>query len=183
MAVGNLTKGHFLQFHNNSADVKQFVFQFNPETLNREKVFNTRTGQSSEQIKFRLIFDASTLFEQNNPLAELSILPFISALELLINQQQSDTPQGFIARIRRPKLQTFIGFSWGKRVFPVMINKMTILEPLFSPQLNPIYTKIDLVLSVLTIQQLKHNKQAVKLYYDFQNSLNSEASKVFSSLP
>jgi hypothetical protein len=181
MAVGNLIKGHFFQFLQTTSEVKKLTFQFNPETLVRDKVFNARTGGISEQINLRLIFDASTLLNQEEQPEELSILPFISALELLFNQQHSIRTERLFARVRRPRLNSLIGFSWGKRVFPVLINKITIVEQLFTPQLNPIYAQIDIVLSVLTIDQLKHIKQGVKLYYDFQQVLTNEASKGFSS--
>lgn len=151
-----------------------FCFQYNPQTLTRtisninqdpSATTAATTSAPSELIYLTLELDATDQLEhpQNNPaIVENGLHPALAALDAVVKGPNTKN---------EPKI---ILFFWGtKRVLPVQLVDLTVVEEAFDPQLNPIRATIDLCLRVLGINELKKGSISFNLY---QNHLNQKAS-------
>ena len=151
------------------------VFQYNPETLVRrlEGVGATPPPAPGvppsprEQITFTLALDAADKLQAGDPLTQQSgLLPAISALELLLY----------------PVANTLtVWVSGSRRIVPVRITEMQIVEQAFDPALNPIRAEVAVTLLVLKDADLPSNSQGRALWDAHFATLQQLAKIVYDS--
>ena len=139
-----LVKAGFVQLDPaTSVVLRVLAFQYNPETLVRhlDGVATPPppapgvTAAPRETVTFTLVLDAADKLQAGDAVAGQSgILPALAALELLLY------PAG-------NPLTVWV--SGGKRVVPVRIAEMQIVEQAFDPALNPIRAEVAITLVVL----------------------------------
>ena len=134
------------------------VFQYNPETLVRrlEGVSSVPPpppgvpAAPRETVTFTLVLDASDKLQAGDPATQQTgLLPAISALELLLY------PAG---------AGLTVWVSGGRRIVPVRITEMQIVEQAFDPALNPIRAEIAVTLQVLKDADLASNPRGRALW-------------------
>ena len=155
------------------------AFQYNPATLQRallpQSVPQTGKnqdpyrvgGQPAETITLEVEFDATDQLESpdQNPVAVQSgVYPQLAALESIMRPvpMTSDSP--------------YVEFVWGNTlVVPVLITSCTVAEEAFDTNLNPIRAKANLVMKVLTSDDLPLNHPGSKVYEDYLKALEGLA--------
>ena len=139
-----LVKAGFVQLDPVTSAVQRIlVFQYNPETLVR-RLDGVGTAPPPppgvaaaprEVVSFTLALDAADKLQAGDAVAQQSgLLPALSALELLLY------PAGGAITV---------WVSGGRRVVPVRITEMQIVEQAFDPALNPIRAEVAVTLLVL----------------------------------
>jgi hypothetical protein len=168
-----ILKGAFVQFDQHEAPGRVITFQYNPEKLYRGLEARTRGSLPRETITFTLILDAIDDLDkpgEHPHTVESGIYPQLSALELLLYPQNSDHRHKSFLGIRlsrRAKKQPFTLFIWGhKRVLPVRVTELHIIEEMFDPVLNPIRACIEITMQVLTDEDLPRGHKG----YDYWKS-------------
>jgi hypothetical protein len=166
-----IKKGAFVQFDQQSAPGRVITFQYNPETLCRKLEANTKGSLPRETITFTLILDATDSLENSQPVTvESGIYPQLSALELLLYPQNSEQRHSSflgISLFRRANNQPFILFVWGqKRILPVRLTELHIIEKMFDPNLNPIRASIEITMQVLNDEDFPRGHKG----YDYWKS-------------
>ena len=138
-----------------------FIFQYNPETLTRtfsssnseevsQKEGKTRDANSIvELINLNLEFDATDQLEQPNQhrdFVENGLHPALAALEsIMVSQSKTESPT--------PPVVLFL---WGpNRIIPVWLDSLKVTEEAFDPNLNPIRARIELIMRVRDLSELK----------------------------
>jgi hypothetical protein len=154
-----LVKAGFVQLDAATAAVAGvLVFQYNPETLVR-RLEGVSTAPlpppgvpaaPRETVTFTLVLDAADKLQAGDPVTQQTgILPAVSALELLLY------PGG---------AGLTVWVSGGRRVLPVRITEMQIVEQAFDPTLNPIRAEIAVTLQVLKDNDLVNNPRGRALW-------------------
>jgi len=139
-----LVKAGFVQLDPVTSAVQRIlVFQYNPEMLVR-RLDGVGTAPPPppgvaaaprEVVSFTLALDAADKLQAGDAVAQQSgLLPALSALELLLY------PAGGAITV---------WVSGGRRVVPVRITEMQIVEQAFDPALNPIRAEVAVTLLVL----------------------------------
>jgi hypothetical protein len=164
------------------------VFQYNPHTLNRSlqaRTTNADEGARSEALRLNgapvetitvdVAIDAADQLESGAAITTtLGLYPQLSALELLIYPKT--------ALVLRNAAQAALGtleligpqapltlFIWGlKRVVPVRISGMTIVEEAYDNQLNPIRAHVNLSMRVLSYSDLVATNPGYTLFLAYQ---------------
>ena len=155
-----LVKAGFVQLDPANPKPLVLIFQYNPETLLRRlEGVNPAVPPPPppaappaprETVTFTLALDAADKLQTGDPLTQQSgLLPAISALELLLYPAGS-------------KLTVWV--SGGRRVVPVRITEMQIIEQAFDPALNPIRAEVAVTLLVLKDADLPINSQGRALW-------------------
>jgi hypothetical protein len=149
-----ILKGAFVQFDQQSTPGRIITFQYNPEKLFRNLEASTKDSSPRETITFTLMLDATDSLENSQPVTiESGIYPQLSALELLLYPQNSEQRHSSFLGInlfRRTENQSLTLFVWGqKRVLPVRVTELHIIEEMFDPNLNPIRASIEVTMQVL----------------------------------
>ena len=164
-----IQKGAFVQFDEQNPQGRKIVFQYNPDKINRRFKAQTensdrwslrsflRKNQSPiETISFILTLDATDNLEQPNDhpdTVESGIYPLLSAIEMLVYRQSSEQTRRSFMGITWPittKKQPLTLFIWGnKRVLPVLVTDLRIIEEMFDPALNPVRANIKITMHVL----------------------------------
>jgi hypothetical protein len=149
------------------------IFQYNPETLTR--TITAQTGEAEvaqgemlrlkgppqETISLQVDIDATDQLEQDKGQAKnLGIHPTLAALEMLLYPKsalvianEALLNAGIIEIIPPKNLLTVL--VWGpKRILPVLLKQISIVEEAFDTHLNPIRAKVTLELRVLNYQDL-----------------------------
>ncbi|HEY4899952.1 MAG TPA: hypothetical protein VIH91_03945 [Terriglobales bacterium] len=138
-----LVKAGFVVLDPANTVLRILAFQYNPETLVRrlDSVSTTSPPPPGvppaprEIVTFTLALDAADKLQAGDAVAQQSgLLPAISALELLLY------PAGNTLTV---------WVSGGRRVVPVRITEMQIVEQAFDPALNPIRAEVAVTLLVL----------------------------------
>lgn len=156
-------------------------FQYNPETLTRTRQGSwdarkqRRAGVSppqesrterggmgsgavnaeSEQISFKLVFDATEAILAGADAAATGILPELAFLEIGARGRENAAPPPAKGTAAKPgqKAQAVkpdeMLLVIGGRAFPVVITSLTIIEQKFLPTLVPVRAEVDLRLTVL----------------------------------
>jgi hypothetical protein len=148
--------------------LKVVVFQYNPETLVRRLDAAVPVAQlpathvpgvtvalgtaaagpmpePAETVNFTLALDATDKLETGDAVTQQDgLLPAISALELLLYPQANTLT---------------VWVSGSKRVLPVRITEMQVVEQMFDPALNPIRAEVSVSLQVLKDADLASNSR------------------------
>ncbi len=168
-----IKKGAFVQFDQQTAPGRVITFQYNPETLCRKLEASTKGSLPRETITFTLILDATDDLErpqEHQYTVESGIYPQLSALELLLypqNSEQRDSSFLGISLSRRANNQPLTLFVWGqKRVLPVRLTELHIIEKMFDPNLNPIRASIEVTMQVLNDEDFPRGHKG----YDYWKS-------------
>jgi hypothetical protein len=166
-----ILKGAFVQFDQLSTPGRIITFQYNPEKLFRKLEAGTKGSSPRETITLTLVLDATDSLENSEPVAiESGIYPQLSALELLLYPQNSEQRHSSflgISLFRRTENQSLTLFVWGqKRVLPVRVTKLHIIEEMFDPVLNPIRASIEVTMQVLNDEDLPRGSKG----YDYWKS-------------
>jgi hypothetical protein len=139
--LAKLVKAGFVQLDVTGVVVKIVAFQYNPETLVRRlDTVETPAGAAAgspprETVNFSFALDATDKLQAGDALIQQTgLLPFISTLELLLY----------------PAANTLtVWVSGERRIVPVLITQMQILEQAFDAALNPIRAEVSVALQVL----------------------------------
>jgi hypothetical protein len=156
--------------------LRVIALQYNPDTLSRTlQVRGTATdagdhleatrlkGPPTETIKLDAEIDATDQLEfpmRNQDAVNSGILPELAALETVVSPDsaalqaaQRLAATGTLEVLPLPA--PLVLFVWGsKRVLPVRITDVAVLEEAFDPNLNPIRAKVTLSLRVLSVDDL-----------------------------
>jgi Contractile injection system tube protein len=129
----------------------------NPEALSRSlDSVPVAAGpvEPREIVSFTAVLDASDALAQRDPSAtQNGILPLLSALELLMYSQGPANQQPIIL------------FVWGsRRILPVRVTSMQIVEQVFDNKLNPIQATVSMTLFSLKDADLPANSKARALW-------------------
>lgn len=193
-------KGAFVQIDNNSPVQKIIEFQYNPEKIDRRIQVHenpkrrwfyrnrnepaTSEATPREFLTFNLLLDASDASE--NPQDKMNtiengIYSKLSAIEMLIYPQMHRSGNKNFMGIAAPgsgKNQSLILFVWGnKRILPVSIVELHIVEEMFDTSLNPVRATIAITMCVLNDIDLQHNKKGLEYWKTHLNILSSLADK------
>jgi hypothetical protein len=158
------------------AVLRVIALQYNPDTLTRTlQVRNTATdsgdrleatrlkGPPIEMIKLEAEIDAADQLEkpgENRDALSLGILPELAALETVLTPASADlqaaqrlAQTGTLEILPLPS--PLVLFVWGaRRVLPVRIIDLSVVEEAFDPALNPIRARVSLGLRVLSSDDL-----------------------------
>jgi len=190
MAI-KLVKAGFVVVDVKAAVQKIVVFQYNPETLLRRldggvtstpPIATTLPGETvpigvpgpsvlpvpHETVSFTIALDAAEKLETGDPVTQQNgILPALSALELLMYPQPNT-------------LTEWVAGS--KRILPVRITQMQIVEQMFDPALNPIRAEVSIALQVLKDADLANNAHGKALWDAHYNLKQQLANATLSSV-
>jgi hypothetical protein len=165
--------------------LRVIALQYNPDALSRSlQVRGTATdagdrleatrlkGPPAETLKLDAEIDATDQLEfpgRNQDTVDSGILPELAALETVVTpdsaalqaaQRLADTGTLEILPLPAP----LVLFVWGsRRVLPVRITDLTILEDAFDARLNPIRAKVTLSLRVLSTDDLPAGSRGASL--------------------
>lgn len=150
------------------------IFQYNPESLTRTITPKAAAGAGqgtpvargevlrlngppSEAISVSIDIDATDQLERGEKLAtSVGIYPTLAALEMLLHPKTGLIIANEVLAVAGiidvvPAEAPLTLFAWGpKRVVPVRLTSLTIIEEAFDPDLNPIRARVQLALQVLT---------------------------------
>jgi hypothetical protein len=169
--------------------LKVIVFQYNPETLVRRldaavsapqlpathvpgvtAALGTAAAgpmpEPAETVNFTLALDAADKLETGDSVTQQDgLLPAIAALELLLY----------------PQANTFtVWVSGSKRILPVRITEMQVVEQMFDPALNPIRAEVSVSLQVLKGADLASSSRGRALW-DAHYAVLQQLSQAFGS--
>jgi len=173
MSKQQLLKGAFVRISKTGTATKVLPFQFNPEELTRTFLHNSKTGESNELIRFRLVFNASDGMETEDPdILEQGIYPRLAALEMLLDGQYNPD-SGVFSRLRgsNNELNTLV---WGSRTIPVFLQQLKIKEKLFNSHLRPVHAIVEVKLRVFSKSQLHGHiagRRALETYLEQRNRI------------
>lgn len=174
------------------------AFQYNPTTLRRTLQSNTvggAEGDRAEAVRFvgaavetitlDAQFDATDGLDAGDATAiSMGIYPTLSALALLaypttqaVQAAQQLLQQGQVEVM--PALAPNVLLVWGKRrVLPVRVTQMSIIEQFFDSNLNPIQATVSLTLRVMTYSDLLPQNPGYQQFLTYQQGLEAMASQV-----
>ncbi len=191
-----IIKGGIVLLDPDTSAVKKIIpLQYNPESISRSLTpKRLAVGEQSDALRLTappeetytldIELDATDFLEVKDDQAiedglqsALSILETIvypSSSELIANNNLAASGTLEIIPIEGPLML----FIWSKnRVMPVQITTFTIAEEAFDVNLNPIRAKINLVMKVMTIDDLGFDHKGGSLYLAYQKQKEQLASK------
>ncbi|MDR3692463.1 MAG: hypothetical protein P4L46_23985 [Fimbriimonas sp.] len=148
------------------------AFQYNPDSMTRtitpkwlqdasKPEVLRLSGAPEEVIKADIEIDAIDALAAGDPIAvQNGIHPQLAALEMLVYPSTAvviaNTALLLTGTIEViPPYAPFTLFVWGpKRVVPVKISDLTIVEEMYDPSLNPVQAKVSLTMKVLSYNDL-----------------------------
>ncbi len=144
-----LVKAGFVQLDALTGAVTRILaFQYNPETVTRRLEVIDPAAAPREIVNFSVPFDVRP--DNHDPVAQQTgILPAISAMQLLLY------PAGN---------SLLVWVSGSKRIAPVRITEMQVLEQAFDPNLNPNRAQVAITLHVLKDVDLANNPRGLALW-------------------
>lgn len=187
-------KGAFVVFYPQSTHPKTIAFQLNPDSIKRNilppqpKKRSSGIGDVSERISFVLSVDeqlGDEFFVQNEAGVSHGVLPFLSAIELLVYPTDvsnegptfSESKGVFgkvnyavnIFRIKRSNALPFVSLLFGEqRIIPVKIQSIQIIEQAFDSTLQPIRASVEIVMDALTELESKRHPAIKEMYKNYQ---------------
>ena len=160
-----LVKAGFVQIDTaTGVTTRTLPFQYNPETLTRHLEVIDPAGEPREIVTFTVNFDIPDNGAQSQ---ELGILPALSALELLLY----------------PSANSLLVWISGRRIVPVRVNDMQVMERSFDPRLNPTRAQVALTLHLLKDSDLANNPRGKALWNEYFKQLQQLAEVFASNLP
>jgi hypothetical protein len=176
-------KGAFVAYRAEHESPATIVFQFNPETLSRslslpESHPAGSTEPAREVISFTMLLDAVEFSDehQDPDVAQIGLLPIMSALEQLINVPEDD---GSSARSPSAVL-----FCWGPhRLVPVQLRSLVIKETQFGPTLAPVRATVDIVLDVISSAEAASHPAASHAWTKHLQARQSLAKRLTGAVP
>ena len=155
-----VVKAGFVQLDAATGVVRRILaFQYSPETLTRKLEVVDPTSAPREVVNFTLPFDVR--LDAHDPVAEQAgILPAISALQLLLYPSNGGL---------------LVWISGNRRIAPVRITEMQILEQGFDPNLNPNRAQVAITLHMLKDADLANDPRAQSLWNAYFNELQQLA--------
>jgi hypothetical protein len=153
-----LIKAGFVVLDATNTAQRILAFQYNPETLVRRLDGVTTAPPPPpgvppaprETVAFTLVLDAADKLEAGDPVTQQSgLLPAISALELLLYPVSGTLT---------------VWVSGARRLVPVRITEMQIVEQAFDPTLNPIRAEVAITLLVLKDADLANDPRGRALW-------------------
>lgn len=188
-----ILKGAFVVFYPQSTLPKTIAFQVNPDSIKRNilppqsKTRFSEPVNARERISFVLSVDKNLgdeFFEQNEAGVSHGVLPFLSAIELLVcptdvsNERStfSESKGIFgkvnyvvnIFRIDRRNTLPYVSLLFGERLIPVKIQSIQIIEQAFDSTLQPIRASVEIVMDALTERESKHHSTIKEMYKNYQ---------------
>jgi hypothetical protein len=163
------------------APQRVIILQFNPDTLERSLAPQAagtdgqgdRTealrlkGPAVEMWKFVAEIDATDQPEVPSP---MGIHPQLAALEMLIQPSsvsvRANTALAATGTLEITPTESPLSlFVWGsRRVMPVRLTELSIVEEAFDVDLNPIRATVSIGLRVLSVSDLPTNHRGAQLY-------------------
>jgi hypothetical protein len=187
------------------------ALQYNPETLSRSLQAQTvqeggergqalrLTGPPQETYTLEAILDAADQLEQPSPPAtapiavavvppQLGILPQLAALEAILypaslhlEENNRLASVGTLEII--PAEAPLTIFVWSRfRTLPVRLTEVSITEQAFSPDLVPIYAKVNLTLRVLNVNDLGFDNRGGSLFLEYHRRIERLSGSIRGSL-
>lgn len=189
-----ILKGAFVVFYPQSTLPKTIAFQVNPDSIKRNilppqsKTRFSEPGNARERISFVLSVDTNLgdeFFVQNEAGVSHGVLPFLSSIELLVcptdvsNERStfSESKGVFgkvnyvvnLFRINRRNALPFVSLLFGeRRIIPVKIQSIQIIEQAFDSTLQPIRASVEIVMDALTERESKHHPTIKEMYKNYQ---------------
>jgi Contractile injection system tube protein len=176
-----LVKGALITISDRS-DVTVIAFQYNPETLTRNVTPHYIAGEqnnSAERMRFQgapsetinavIIVDAIDQLAQGK--GQKGIHPQLAALELLGAPAVDDirNSEGKTSIEILPWLVPTTIFVYGEnRVAPVRVDSVSISEELHDPDLNPIWAKVTISMTVITCSTTLPKTKAYEAWMAYQ---------------
>lgn len=197
-----VSKGAFIAFYPKTDKPKIIEFQLNPESIRRSLqpqttgVEGTKANNTREAISFVLYMDShlgDDYFQSTNDEKSKGVLPYLSALELLLSNAGSNSAPSPVSRSRglfsrfnrepinveRPvsrKETPLIALMLGEsRTIPVRIRSLQITEQAFDKRLQPIRASVKVNLDVLTESESHSDPELEKLVRGYQRFKNTVA--------
>jgi hypothetical protein len=181
------------------------VFQYNPDSLSRtlqpravaeggDRLEALRlTGPPNETLHFDAELDAADQLEHadlqaNQPVAENGLLPVLWLLERMI------TPTALELRTTNrlydagsfeitPTEADLTLLVWGsRRVLPVRVSGLTIVEEAFDPALRPIRAKVTIECKALSTSDLPQAHLGTALYLAYREAAERFAASVTTTM-
>ncbi len=170
-------RGALFIYHDLSSTPKKVIFNYNPGSLQRtivpQSLLTSGTrhpnpyrvkGLPVETISLDIEFDATDQLErpdQNPSAIQYGIYPRLAALESAL---RPDTSTG----LNSP----YVLFAWGTiRIVPVLLTSYVVTEEAFDANLNPIRAKANVIMRVLTADDLAKNHPGRKAYLHYLKEL------------
>lgn len=189
-STSKVLRGAFVAFYPKSSQPRTIVFQINPESIKRnllppqpKKKFSELKGVR-ERISFVLSVDENMgddYFVKNEEGVSYGVLPFLSAIELLVypaDVSTSSGSMGFISRIfrsinifrnNRSNALPFVSLLFGaQRIIPVRIQSIKIMEQAFDSKLQPIRASVKIEMEVLTEPESNRHPTIKEMYKNYQ---------------
>ncbi len=169
MSPANLVKAGFVQVDTaTGVTTRTIAFQYNPDTLTRRLDAVDPNIEPRETVGFTISFDATDKLEAGDPQSEeVGILPALSALQLLLY----------------PSTNSLLVWVAGRRIAPVRITEMQILEQSFDTGLNPLRAQIGITVHMLKDGDLANNPRGKALWDEYFAQLQQLAQMFASSVP
>ena len=141
--AAKLIKSGFITIDFETNTIRQILaVEHNPKTVSRHLLGSANPvpgTEPGELITLHLLLDATTQPPSGGAGAPTGIYPLLSALELLLY-----VPTG------RPNHIPWIIFVWGgRRILPVRVTEMQIVEESFDSALNPVRAELTVTMKVL----------------------------------
>lgn len=194
-ASPKILKAAFVAFYPQSTQPKTIVFQLNPDSIKRDilpsqtQKSSSGVGEASERISFVLSVDENMgddFFIQNEADVSHGVLPFLSAIELLVYPADASNKastfserKGLFEKVnhaanvfrkKRGKTLPFVALLWGeKRIMPVKIQSIQIIEQAFDSTLHPIRASVKIEMEVLSKLESKDHPAIKKIYKNYQS--------------
>jgi hypothetical protein len=183
-----LIKGAIVAIDPTNPLTSVIIFQYNPHTLTRNLQARTSSGEEGarsealrlngapiETIALEIELDATDQLERGDQLAgSIGIYPHLSALEMLLYPKSSlviaNTALAALGTIELVGAQAPLTlFIWGlKRVVPVRLTGLNIVEDAYDTQLNPIRARVEVTLRVLSYSDLQRTNPGYALFMTHQ---------------
>lgn len=197
-----VSKGAFIAIYTKTDKPKIIEFQLNPESIKRSLqpkttgAKGTEANNTREAISFVLYMDShlgDDYFQSNNDDKSKGVLPYLSALELLLpNAGSNSAPapvsrgRGLFSRFTREPINVgrpvrsneapYIALMLGEsRTIPVRIKSLQITEQAFDKRLQPIRASVKINLDVLTESESHSHPELEKLFRGYQHFKNTVA--------
>jgi hypothetical protein len=177
------------------------VFQYNPDTLTRtlrmkaagndadkSEVLRLK-GPPDESIKLDVELDAADQLDAgDSTAAELGVYPALARLEVLLHPSSTRAIANEVLSLFGvievvPPEAPLTLLVWGrKRVLPVRLTGLSVVEEAFDPNLNPIRAKVNLELTVLSYHDLGLLSVGGALYLAHEMGIEAMSRQSPSSL-